>query len=72
MTGEGKLGKILWPTAHSRAWLARFVGRDDVAFALEGCAGWRYVADKMGVAGIAAHVGEPADTAATRLRSRPG
>jgi transposase len=30
--------------AHLRAWLARFAGRDDVAFALEGCTGWRYVA----------------------------
>lgn len=72
MTGEGKRGKILWPTAHSRAWLARFVGRDDVAFALEGCAGWRYVADKMDVAGIAAHVGEPADTAGRARAFTPG
>jgi hypothetical protein len=29
---------------HLRVWLARFAGRDDVAFAVEGCAGWRYVA----------------------------
>jgi transposase len=29
---------------HLRAWLARFAGRDDVAFAVEGCTGWRYVA----------------------------
>ena len=27
---------------HLRAWLARFAGRDDVAFAVEGCTGWRY------------------------------
>jgi hypothetical protein len=32
---------------HLRAWLARFAGRDDVAFALEGCTGWRYVAEKL-------------------------
>ena len=32
---------------HLRAWLARFAGRDDVAFALEGCAGWRYVAEEL-------------------------
>jgi hypothetical protein len=29
--------------AHLRAWLDRFAGREDVAFAVEGCAGWRYV-----------------------------
>jgi len=27
---------------HLRAWLARFHGRDDVAFAVEECTGWRY------------------------------
>jgi hypothetical protein len=26
---------------HLRAWLARFAGCDDVAFAVEGCTGWR-------------------------------
>ena len=26
---------------HLRAWLARFAGRGDVAFAVEGCTGWR-------------------------------
>ena len=29
---------------HLRAWLARFADREDVAFAVEGCTGWRYVA----------------------------
>ena len=44
-TGEVKRGQIA-PAGrvHLRAWLARFAGRDDVAFALEGCTGWRYVA----------------------------
>jgi transposase len=55
---------------HLRAWLARFAGRDDVAFAVEGCTGWRYVAEELAAAGIAAHVGEPADTAAARGRKR--
>src|SRR5262249_51545701 len=53
-----------------RAWLARFAGRDDVAFALEGCAGWRYVAGELAAAGIAAHLAEPAGTAARRGRKR--
>jgi hypothetical protein len=56
--------------AHLRAWLARFAGRDEVAFALEGCTGWRYVAEELAGAGIAAHVAEPADTAFARGRKR--
>jgi transposase len=37
-TGEVKRGQIApADRAHLRAWLARFAGRDDVAFALEGC-----------------------------------
>jgi len=55
---------------HLRAWLARFAGRDDVAFAVEGCAGWRYVAEELAAAGITAHLAEPADTAARRGRKR--
>ena len=55
---------------HVRAWLARFAGRDDVAFAVEGCAGWRYVAEELAAAGITAHLAEPADTAARRGRKR--
>ena len=55
---------------HLRAWLARFGGRDDVAFAVEGCAGWRYVAEELAAAGIAAHLAEPAGTAARRGRKR--
>jgi transposase len=45
VTGEVKRGQIApADRVHLRAWLARFAGRDDVAFALEGCTGWRYVA----------------------------
>jgi len=44
VTGEVRRGQIApADRAHLRAWLARFAGRDDVAFALEGCTGWRYV-----------------------------
>ena len=43
---------------------------DDVAFALEGCTGWRYVAEELAGAGVAAHVAEPADTAFARGRKR--
>jgi len=55
---------------HVRAWLARFADRDDVAFAVEGCAGWRYVAEELAAAGATAHLAEPADTAARRGRKR--
>ena len=70
-TGEVKRGQIApADRAHLRAWLARFAGRDDVAFALEGCTGWRYVAEELAAAGVAAHVAEPADTAFARGRKR--
>src|SRR5436309_3825180 len=55
---------------HLRAWLARFADREDVAFAVEGCAGWRYVAEELAAAGITAHLAEPADTAFARGRKR--
>src|SRR6266511_3544634 len=71
VTGEVRRGQITpADRAHLRAWLARFAGRDDVAFAMEGCTGWRYVAGELAAASIAAHVGEPADTAALRGRKR--
>jgi transposase len=71
MTGEVKRGQIApADREHVRAWLARFAGRGDVAFAVEGCAGWRYVAEELAAAGVAAHLGEPADTAALRGRKR--
>jgi len=55
---------------HLRAWLARFAGHDDVAFAFEGCTGWRYVAGELASAGIGVHLAEPADTAFARGRKR--
>jgi transposase len=71
VTGEVKRGQIApADRVHLRAWLVRFAGRDDVAFAVEGCTGWRYVAEELVAAGIAAHMGEPADTAAARGRKR--
>ena len=71
VTGEVKRGQIApADRAHVRAWLARFAGHDDVAFAVEGCAGWRYVTEELAATGIAAHLGEPADTTALRGRKR--
>jgi hypothetical protein len=71
VTGEVRRGQIApADRVHLRAWLGRFAGRDDAAFAVEGCAGWRYVSEELAAAGIAAHLGEPADTAALRGRKR--
>jgi hypothetical protein len=71
VTGEVKRGQVApADRAHLRAWLARFAGREDVAFALEGFTGWRYVAEELAAAGITAHVAEPADTAFARGRKR--
>jgi transposase len=71
VTGQVCRGQIApADRAHLRAWLGRFAGRDDVAFAVEGCAGWRYVTEELAAAGIEAHLAEPADTAARRGRKR--
>ncbi len=72
VTGELQRGQIApADRAHLADWLARrLAGRSDVEFALEGCTGWRYVAEELAHAGAVAHVGEPADTAALRGRKR--
>ena len=70
-TGQVRRGQIEpADRARLRAWLARFAGRDDVAFAIEGCTGWRYVAEELAGAGAQVHLAEPADTAAARGRKR--
>ena len=48
-----------------RAWLARFTGQQ-ADLALEATTGWRFVAEELERAGIAAHLAEPADTRALR------
>jgi transposase len=71
VTGQVQRGQVRpADRLHLRGWLARFAGRDDVAFALEGCAGWRYVAGELAAAGITAHLAGPAGTAARRGRKR--
>ncbi len=72
VTGEVQCGQIApADRSHLADWLARrFTGRDDVEFAVEGCTGWRYVAEELAAAGAIADVGEPADTAALRGRKR--
>ena len=70
-TGEVARGRIApADRAHLRVWLARFDGVEDVHFAMEGCTGWRYVAEEVARVGGRAHVAEPADTAALRGKKR--
>jgi hypothetical protein len=50
--------------------VSRFDQVSGVAFALEGCTGWRYVAEEMRRAGVEPHLAEPADTSAPRGPTR--
>ena len=71
VTGEVRRGQISpADRVHLRAWVARFAGREDVAFVVEGCTGWRYVAEELAAAGVTVHLAEPADTAFARGRKR--
>jgi hypothetical protein len=55
VTGQVRRGQVSpADREHLRAWLARFAGREDVAFAVEGCTGWRYVAEELAAAAVLA------------------
>lgn len=69
-TGEVKTGRIEPADRHRlRAWLARFEGCPQVAFAVEACTGWGYVVEELERAGVEAHLA-PADAAALRGKKR--
>lgn len=71
ITGELKRGQIApADRRHLAGWLKRFENAADVAFAVEGCTGWRYVVEELRRAGAVAHLAEPADTAAARGRKK--
>jgi transposase len=71
-TGEVSCGQIApADREHLRQWLAgRFQHPADVAFAMEACTGWRYVAEELAAAGTEVHLAEPADTATLRGKKR--
>jgi transposase len=70
-TGRWERGRVApADREHLAKWLVRFDGVEDVQFAMEGCTGWRYVAEEMRAAGVISHLAEPADTAALRGRKR--
>lgn len=65
-TGEVTCGRIApADRSHLREWLNRFQGKA-VAFALEGCTGWRFVVEELRRVGIKPHLAEPADTSTLR------
>ncbi len=59
VSGQVRCGQIGHADrARLRTWLGKnFAGRDDVAFAVEACTGWRYVQEELGAAGIEVHLG---------------
>jgi transposase len=72
VSGEEWRGRIWQPDrGRFRRWLREDVARradGEVALAVEGCTGWRYVVEEITAAGFEAHVAEPADTQAARGR----
>src|SRR6266545_3093998 len=66
-TGRLERGRIApADREHLANWLSRFDGQTPTAFAMEGCTGWRYVAEEMRKVGVAPHLAEPADTSVLR------
>jgi hypothetical protein len=69
-TGEARRGQITPATRQVLGeWLGELPGGDG-HFAVEGCTGWRFVAEELQAAGLTAHLAEPADTATLRGRKR--
>jgi transposase len=65
-SGEAPRGRIAPATrAGLRAWLGELRGAKG-ALAVEGCTGWRFVAEELQAAGLVAHLAEPAETSSLR------
>jgi transposase len=66
-TGQAWRGQVCpADREHLRGWLAGFAGCGPVHLAMEGCTGWRYVAEEVAAAGFTPHVGDPAEIAGRR------
>ena len=70
VTGEAVRGQVRpADREHLRAWLAQFAGlAGDLA--MEGCTGWRYVAEEVAAAGLRPRLADPAELAGQRGRRR--
>ncbi len=67
VAGQARRGRIDPACRQTlREWLARFAGRDDVTFAVEGCTGWRFVVEELQRAGVTALLAGPAGAADLR------
>jgi transposase len=65
-SGEAYRGRIVPATrAGLRAWLGE-LPRVEGGFAVEGCTGWRFVAEELQAAGLVVHLAEPAETSSLR------
>jgi transposase len=70
-SGEVRTGQVRPATrANLRRWLEPLAAHADVAYALEGCTGWRFVAEELSRAGVEVHLAEPADTATLRGKKK--
>jgi transposase len=66
-TGEVRSGQICPATRMVlRAWLGEHCLGGDAEFAVEGCTGWRFVAEELALVGATAHLADPAEAAALR------
>ena len=66
-TGEVRTGQIRPATRRTlRSWLGKHCPDGDAEFAVEGCTGWRFVAEELTAAGARPHLADPAETAALR------
>lgn len=69
-TGEVRTGRV---QPACRATFAEFLAglsTTDADFVVEGCTGWRYVAEELTAAGMRPHVADPAEAAALRGRKK--
>ena len=76
VTGEASRGRVTpADREHLRIWLGRrFPRPEEVALAVEGCTGWRYVIEELQRAGIEAHLAgrrTPRRPAGARSTPRP-
>jgi transposase len=69
-SGAWRRGRVAPANRESfREWLGDFAG-EQVELAVEGCTGWRFVAEECAGAGVQVHLAEPADVAALKGRRR--
>jgi transposase len=72
-SGKEWRGRVWQPDRDRfRRWLLEYMTRrangGQVALAVEGCTGWRYMVEEIVAAGFTAHLAEPADTQEARGR----